>query len=197
MKEIIRKEYSRTKINSQNHAQKQKSYQRNEDLGIPSCKTLGTILKIDEGNSKRSIKLQWKSWPYTRLYTREMTLPIAVEREFANIQNCVGESIQRIKDNVKKSDRRLITAASNTNNNWRITKESQELKKNKIGRKKKKTIWILLATNGWDCTWENGNLFTNRKIWGEINYLLAAQNNDYRTNYMTTKTDKQFHAELG
>ena len=106
-------------------------------------------------------------------------------RGFASIEDSVDTSIRGLKDNIKKSKERLITAAKNNKNNKKInrttvTRKQKWEEKQLSGYFKRQTSEISHEKT-W--TWiRKGKLCREAE-----SLLLAAQNNAIRTNYVEAK----------
>ena len=135
-------------------------------------------------------KEQENWWLCFRPYIQEMTLTDCMcklkrKRRLASIEDCVDASIHGLKDNIKKSKERLITAATNNTGIIRTT-----ILKSKIANRNGK------KNNSTDISSDKLVRFlTRRRTYGnkrdiskeKMNLLIATQNNTIRTNYIKAK----------
>ena len=109
--------------------------------------------------------------------------------ELTSIAHCVAESIQGREDYIKKSKDRLVTAASNRNNNIRTNRKTTKTRKQKCEGKKlcgyfKQRTSEIAHEKTW--TWlRKGNLKRETE-----SLLIAVQKNSIRPNYVQIKIDK-------
>ena len=92
----------------------------------------------------------------------------------------------------------MITAASNNSDNIRTNSKTTKSKKTRIGRKR--TLWILQATNWRDCTQEDMFMAKKKKPQERnciskqclrTNYV-KAKINDYKQGFTPKKGHRQF-----
>ena len=93
--------------------------------------------------------------------------------------------MHQYKDCIKKSKERRITAASNSIGN--VSQKKKQNLKPEMGRKT--TVKIFQVTNKWNCTQENLDMAMKGKSQETKSFLIAAQKNVIRTNYIQVKTD--------
>ena len=150
---------------------------------VPTSEIYWTILKMDKKETQINRANDKKIDDYVQGLAPERWHRLCVKkkgrRELTSIEDT---SIQWLKDYIKKSKERLITAASNSNCNRRTNQqslESKEVKKNSCMDTSTEEI-------EYEITWRR---FRKGKLKRSEFLLIAAQNNAIRTNYISVKID--------
>ena len=128
---------------SWNQALLQKSHQKNKQLGIPSCKILGTIFKMDEGGTQTNREEGKKVDDDAQGFTSEGWHRLYVSRKggrrVSSTEYSMNASISGLEDNIKKSKEGLITAVNISTDNIKINRTTITGKQKWEG---KTTVWI-------------------------------------------------------